>query len=43
MKNVVLGTAVCIVILYAIDTFWFDGRYFYNANRMMSELYKQVR
>jgi hypothetical protein len=43
MKNVVLGTAVCIVVLYAIDALWFDGRYFDNAIRMMSEVYRELR
>jgi hypothetical protein len=37
----ILGAAlVCAAILYGIDTFMFDGRYFTASARLTSEIYR---
>jgi hypothetical protein len=35
-----LGTVLtCVAVLYGVDSFWFDGRYFDIANRIISSFY----
>jgi len=35
-----LGAALtCIAVLYAVDSVWFDGRYFIVANHIISSFY----
>ena len=35
-----LGAALtCTIVLYGVDSFWFDGRYFDVANHIISSFY----
>ena len=39
-----LGTAlVCIVVLYGLDAYWFDGRYFTAASHLLSQIIGSFR
>jgi hypothetical protein len=39
-----LGTAlVCIVALYGLDAYWFDGHYFTAASHLLSQIIGSFR
>ena len=38
MKNVVIGAAVCVAILYGVDAFYYGGTYFNAVSQTIIEI-----
>ena len=42
MRNL-LAAVVCLAILYGVDAFWFNGQYYHDLIRMLSDIYRHFQ
>jgi hypothetical protein len=43
LKDILVSAVVALALLYAVDSYWFSGKYFAAANSMLSRVIHHAR